>query len=48
MAAKIDPKLYDEALKLLRESPSRQKLQEHFYWPWKRRAEAFLKKVDAE
>lgn len=46
-----DPDLkrrYEEALKLLRASPTRQAVMDHRYWPWKRRAEAFLAKLDGE
>lgn len=42
----IDPKLYEEAVALLRSSPTRQKITDHFYWPWKRKAEAFVKKIE--
>ena len=36
----------DEALQLLREAPPRAAIQEHRYWPWRRKVEAFLEKLD--
>ena len=41
-------KIKDAALKLLREAPTRAAIEHHRYWPWKRRVEAFLIKLDAE
>ena len=38
-------KLLDEALGLLKDSPTRMAVEHHKYWPWKRRAEAFLAKL---
>lgn len=45
--------LYEEALRLLREAPTRHAMDRccdksptHRYWPWRRRVEDFLEKVD--